>query len=49
MDVIEEKNVSEFENFLSLATQKQYFMFNNIFYKKDDITRVPRIPEAFVV
>ena len=36
VDVIEGTNKSEFENFLSLATQELHFMFNNIFYKQKD-------------
>ena len=38
VDVIEDINMSEFENLLSLATQESYFMFNDILYKqKDDV------------
>ena len=35
VDLIEAINKSEFEN-LSLATQKLYFMFNDILYKQKD-------------
>ena len=36
MDVIEGINKSEFENFLSLATQEFYFEFNDNFYKQKE-------------
>ena len=35
-DVIECINKSEFKNLLSLAAQKSYFIFNNVFYKQKD-------------
>ena len=34
VEVIEGTNKSEYENLLSLATQKSYFMFNDILYKQ---------------
>ena len=32
-DVIEGINKSEFKNLLSLATEKSYFIFNDVLYK----------------
>ena len=37
-DVIKGINTSEFKNLLPLATQKSYFIFDDVFYKqKDDV------------
>ena len=35
-DVIEGINKSEFKNLLSLATEKSYFIFNDVLYKQKD-------------
>ena len=36
LDVIEGINKFDFQNFLSLATQESYFLFNDVLYKEKD-------------